>query len=252
MTTPLEPAIKDVLRKEGIFITGIAQVHPMSVPDVVTPQAILKNAKSVICYGVPIPKGIIYADTHGLALYWRYCNMVYRWLDILSIKLAVVLEETGYTAAPVYACYPWKVIDREFWGLIPLVYWAEKAGIGNLTKCGLLGTPEYGTRVLLGGVITTAPLPPSEPLTTPVCPSDCFECVQACPVTAIKEGKVDHNQCIRHAHENPLIQHLLQGNPANSSSSFSFSFETIINTVGVDDHGTYLCFACIKACPLNK
>lgn len=237
--------INDVLGTEGISLSGVAPVVPMPVPDIVTPHAIVTNAKSVICYGIPIPKGIIYADTHGLPMYWRYCNMVYRALDMVSIKLCVTIEETGYTAAPVYGCYPWKVIDRTFWGLVPLVYWAEKAGIGTLTKCGLLGTPKYGTRVLLGGVITTAPLPYTNPLTTPVCPPDCSACIRACPVSAIKNGKVDHNQCIRHAHENPLLQHLLQDDP-------TFSFETMINTVGVDDHGTYLCFACVKACPLNK
>lgn len=28
--------------------------------------------------------------------------------------------------------------------------------------------------------------------------------------------------------------------------------ETIVNTVGVDDHGTYSCNECLKVCPLNN
>jgi hypothetical protein len=62
--------INDVLGTEGISLSGIAPVGPMSVPDIVTPHAILTNAQSVICYGIPIPRGIIYADTHGLPMYW--------------------------------------------------------------------------------------------------------------------------------------------------------------------------------------
>jgi hypothetical protein len=56
---------------------------------------------------------------------------------------------------------------------------------------------------------------------------------------------VPSNSTSRHAHENPMLQHLLHDRG-------EFSFETLVNTVGVDDHGTYSCFECIRACPLNK
>ncbi|KYK37306.1 MAG: epoxyqueuosine reductase [Theionarchaea archaeon] len=247
MTGQTEVKIKDFLTSEGIPLTGIAAACSLpSVPEDFSPQTILNNAQSVICYGVPIPKGIVYADKHGLALYWRYCNMTYRSMDIISNKLSLFLEESNHSATPVYGCYPWKVRTREFWGLIPLVYWAEEAGLGTVAKCGLLANPVYGTRTLLGGVVTTAKLTPTKKMDKEICPPDCFECVQACPAHAIdKTGKVNHNQCIRYAHENPLLHHLLHDN-------VEFSFETLVNTVGVDDHGTYLCFNCMKACPLNK
>ena len=247
MTQEIEVKIKDFLTSEGIPLTGIAAARSLpSVPEEFSPQTLLNNAQSVICYGVPIPKGIVYADKHGLALYWRYCNMTYRSMDIVSNMLSLFLEENNHSAAPVYGCYPWKVRNREFWGLIPLVYWAEQAGLGTAAKCGLLANSVYGTRTLLGGVVTTAKLTPTKKVDKEICPPDCFECVQACPAHAIdKTGKVNHNQCIRHAHENPLLHHLLQDN-------VEFSFETLVNTVGVDDHGTYLCFNCMKACPLNR
>ena len=31
-----------------------------------------------------------------------------------------------------------------------------------------------------------------------------------------------------------------------------YSFETLLNTVAVDDHGSYLCIECLKVCPLNE
>jgi hypothetical protein len=42
--------------------------------------------------------------------------------------------------------------------------------------------------------------------------------------------------------------HLLRDQDAKEK----FSFETLLNTVGVDDHGTYSCFRCVEVCPLNR
>jgi epoxyqueuosine reductase QueG len=244
-----EAEINDFLKGQGIPIKGVSALYRLpDVPENFSPEAILKGAKSVICYGVPIPKGVIYAQNNGLDLYWRYCNMLYRSLDMTSNQLCVAIEEKGQSASPVYGCYPWKTEKHKFWGLLPLVYWAEQAGLGKLTKCGLLANPDYGTRILLGGVLTTLDLEPSEKLNYAPCPSGCLECIAACPVDAIqKTGKVDHDLCIRYSGANPLMTHLL----ADQKMKENFTFETILNTVGVDDHGSYKCNTCIKVCPLN-
>ena len=47
---------------------------------------------------------------------------------------------------------------------------------------------------------------------------------------------------------NPLLTHLA----ADPSMKKKFSFEIMLNTVGVDDHGTYNCFKCLEVCPLNQ
>jgi epoxyqueuosine reductase QueG len=245
-----EAEINNFLNDKGITITGISGICALPrVPDDFSPNTILRGAKSIICYGVVIPKGIIYPDKNDLILYWRYCNMVYRSLDMVSNQLCLHLEEKGHFATPVYGCYPWKLVDHEFWGILPLVYWAEQAGLGKLTKCGLLANPTYGSRMLLGGVLTTLDLEPTQKLRNDLCPPDCFDCIEACPVNAIKKtGKVDHNLCIRYSGANPLMALVL----GDRNVKEKFSFETIVNTVGVDDHGSYLCLECLKACPLNK
>jgi epoxyqueuosine reductase len=246
MTEPVEAEIMEFLNNDGITLAGIASVcHLPAVPEEFSPYTLCGNARSIICYGVPIPKGIIHADTNARAVYWRYCNMTYRTLDAVSNKLSLFLEEKSCFATPVYGCYPWKVVNRKFWGLLPLVYWAEQAGLGTLTKSGLLGTPDYGTRILLGGVLTTMTLQSTKKVNDTLCPPDCFKCISACPAHAIeKTGKVDHNRCIRYAHENPLLSNLLKER--------KYSLEMLMNTVGVDDHSTYRCFECIRVCPLNR
>jgi epoxyqueuosine reductase QueG len=139
-------------------------------------------------------------------------------------------------------------VGGEFWGIMPLIYWAQEAGLGKLTKCGLLAHPRYGTRILLGGVITTLRLEPSEQTDFQGCPTACRKCVDACPAGAIGEtGKVHHNQCIRTSGANPLLSHLLR----DAGTRDKFDFETIVNTVSVDDHGAYTCFKCLEVCPLN-
>ena len=159
----LESKVRNFLSSEGVPLMGIARVCPLpNVPETYSPHTILREARSVISYGLPIPKGIIYAERDSLLLYWRYWNMTYRSLDSAANRLCLILEERGYRAVPVYGCYPMKVFNREFWGVLPLIYWAELAGLGRLSKCGLLVHPKLGMRISLGGVATTASLTATE------------------------------------------------------------------------------------------
>ncbi len=242
--------ISNFLRNEGVSILGVAAVKQLpSTPDGFSPQTLLEGARSIICYGVQIPKGIVYAKSNSLTLFWRYCNTQYRSLDSVSNRLCLFLEEKKCSATPIYSCFPWKIVNREFWGHLPLVYWAEEAGLGRLAKCGLLVTPQYGTRILLGGVITNKKLEPDEKLSQDICPSNCFDCIDVCPANAIERtGKVDHNLCIRYSGSNPLLALVL----GNQEIGKNYPFETLLNTIAVDDHATYSCIECLKACPLNN
>ncbi|MDH5451429.1 MAG: hypothetical protein OEX77_11160 [Candidatus Bathyarchaeota archaeon] len=242
--------IADFLHTEGVSVLGVAAIKELpAVLENFSPQLLLEGARSIICYGVQIPKGIIYAKSNNLTLYWRYCNTQYRTLDSLSNRLCSFLEEKNESATPIYSCFPWQIVNREFWGHLPLVYWAEEAGLGRLAKCGLLITPQYGTRILFGGVVTTQELEPDEKLNEAICPSSCFDCIDACPAKAIERaGKVDHNLCIRFSSSNPLLELVL----TKQTIGKKYSFETLLNTIAVDDHGIYSCFECLRACPLNN
>jgi len=245
----LRNEINNFLYNEGISLVGVAALRQLpSMPESFSAQTLLEGAKSMICYGVQIPKGIIYTKGNDLTLYWRYCNTQYRALDSLSNRLCLFLAEKNCSAMPIYSCFPWKIVNREFWGHLPLVYWGEEAGLGRLAKCGLLITPKYGTRVLLGGAITTQELEPDEKSKQDLCPSNCFECIDICPAKAIKRtGKVDHNLCVRYSTSNPLLNLVLESQKIRKN----YPFETLVNTIAVDDHGTYSCIECLKACPLN-
>ena len=101
--------IGSFLHNEGISILGVAAAkHLPSISESFSPQTLLEGARSVICYGVQIPKGIVYAKSDNLTLYWRYCNMQYRTLDSVSNRLCIFLEEKNCSATQFIVVFPGK------------------------------------------------------------------------------------------------------------------------------------------------
>ncbi len=72
---------------------------------------------------------------------------------------------------------------------------AERAGIGWSGKNCATITPEFGSYVYLGELITTIPFPPDTPMTDQC--GTCNKCVDACPTGAlVTGGQLDSNKCI--------------------------------------------------------
>lgn len=72
---------------------------------------------------------------------------------------------------------------------------AERAGIGWSGKNCSIITPEFGSYVYLGEMITTIPFPSDQPIED-MC-GTCNKCLEACPTGAlIQGGQIDANQCI--------------------------------------------------------
>jgi epoxyqueuosine reductase len=242
--------IISLLDKREISLFGISESKELTeIPAQFSPRSYLKDCRSVLCYAVPIPKGILHAPTDSSLFFWRFSNMTYRLLDTVSNEICTLIEAHGHLAAPIYSCFPWKDCGKQFYGLMPLTYLAQECGIGKLTRSGLVGNARFGTRLLLGGVITSAALEKTAKASEQLCPSDCFLCREACPPGAIEQnGRVDHSLCIRHSGANPLLAHLL----ADREIKAKFGFDTLLNSAGVDDHGMYTCSKCLEVCPLNR
>ncbi|WP_126425400.1 tRNA epoxyqueuosine(34) reductase QueG [Brevibacillus marinus] len=72
---------------------------------------------------------------------------------------------------------------------------AERAGLGWVGKNCALITPEYGSWVFLGELLTNLPLPPDKPITEGC--GDCNLCVEACPTGALVQGgQLNAQKCI--------------------------------------------------------
>ncbi|RAV12644.1 tRNA epoxyqueuosine(34) reductase QueG [Paenibacillus contaminans] len=72
---------------------------------------------------------------------------------------------------------------------------AERAGIGWSGKNCSVITPEWGSWVYLGEMITNIPLPPDKPVTDSC--GDCTRCIDACPTGAlVGPGQLNAGLCI--------------------------------------------------------
>lgn len=72
---------------------------------------------------------------------------------------------------------------------------AERAGLGWVGKNCALITPEFGSWVYLGELITNLPLPPDTPVEEGC--GDCNLCVEACPTGALVQGgQLDSQKCV--------------------------------------------------------
>lgn len=72
---------------------------------------------------------------------------------------------------------------------------AERAGIGFSGKNCAIITPEFGSYVYLGEMITNIPFPPDSPVEDSC--GDCTACLDACPTGALVQGgQLNANKCI--------------------------------------------------------
>lgn len=74
--------------------------------------------------------------------------------------------------------------------------YAVEAGLGWIGRQSLLITPEYGSFVLLGEIVTSEECNEyDKPLQIIGC-GECRRCVEACPNGAVKERHIDSSRCI--------------------------------------------------------
>jgi epoxyqueuosine reductase len=72
---------------------------------------------------------------------------------------------------------------------------AERAGLGWIGKNCALITPEFGSWVYLGELLTNLPLPPDKPVEEGC--GECNICVEACPTGALVQGgQLNAQKCI--------------------------------------------------------
>ncbi|WP_078429089.1 tRNA epoxyqueuosine(34) reductase QueG [Alkalihalobacterium alkalinitrilicum] len=72
---------------------------------------------------------------------------------------------------------------------------AERAGIGWSGKNCAIITPEFGSYVYLGEMITSIPFPPDQPLEDQC--GSCQRCIDACPTSALVQGgQLNSQKCI--------------------------------------------------------
>jgi len=243
--------LKKLFAQNNIPVFGIDKASSLeNEPSGYRPSDMLNSAKSILCFGIPVPKGIFKCQGRSESMYWRAASIYYRNIDAVLMRACSIIEEKGEVAIPIYTCFPYDIKGKgDFWGYMGLVKMAEAAGIGKVGKNGLLFSSKYGPKLLLGGIVTTASLtvmawPDKE---EKGCPEDCFVCQEQCPVKAIdRNGKVDRVACIKYSMRSPIFSNLMK------TGNFGSEDVQMINHVtAVDDHSMYQCIKCVSVCPFT-
>jgi epoxyqueuosine reductase QueG len=244
--------IHKIAESERIPVLGIGPASKMANESPGhRPEDLLPGARSLICFGIPVPRQVYRMPTYGLETIWRSQNLYYRRLDTLSIRLAALLEESGEQAVPVYGCMPMGINEKgEVVGYLNQLRMGEVTGIGIIGKNGLLLHSSYGARLMLGGVVTSAALPDmrTPDIDQPGCPPGCRICVEACPVKAIsiEEGRVDIMRCLGYTARTPLMSKLKF---ALLRATRRESAARLMNLTAFDEHTFHICSRCVALCP---
>jgi epoxyqueuosine reductase QueG len=122
-------------------------------------------------------------------------------LEETALELVLWLEEQGYPALIVPPTHvdPWKYDgnpEKHMSPLLSMDHAAVEAGLGTLGLNLQLLTPEYGPRVMLIAVLTSAPLEPDKRMEQPLCAGpECGRCLSACPGDVIDHWDRDWEGC---------------------------------------------------------
>jgi len=152
------------------------------------PHIVVPDARSVIAVAMNYYTPTSHNDLPGVGKISRYA-----WGDDYHEIMTDRLKQL------------WAWMQQEFPGVEGRYYvdtgpvmdkvWAERAGIGWIAKHSNVITPEFGSWVFLGELITTLELEPDAPATDHC--GTCTLCIEACPTGAIVEPYVvDSNRCL--------------------------------------------------------
>jgi len=122
-------------------------------------------------------------------------------LEELALDLVFWLEDNGVPGllVPYHHVDPTKFLkgkDTQATHPLSATHAAVEAGLGTLGLNHQLITPEYGPRVILGIVMTSADIEPDEKMEKALCLGpECGRCLKACPADAVQHWDRDWKSC---------------------------------------------------------
>jgi epoxyqueuosine reductase len=151
------------------------------------PQHVLPGAQSVICIAVPYrtqapPPGPMQGRVSNYAWSADYHHR----MKALLRAVADRIDEAAGGNVTAIACDTKPLAERAF---------AARSGLAWIGKHTNAITPEAGSFVFLGEIVTTLPLPPDAPLKKNC--GSCTRCIPACPTGALRSDySIDATRCI--------------------------------------------------------
>lgn len=197
--------VKNLLLSLGADLCGIASVDRFgAAPKGFHPLDVYPQCRTVISFACRMPVAVLSCPTP--AVYTRMRNSAADKMDAIALNACIELEKAGIMAVPIPSNESvWDAATGRNRSIVSLKHAAQAAGLGTIGRHSLLITPELGSMVWLGAVLTDAELEP-DALREPVC-TGCNFCVNACPVNALAQPEINQSACWGHAFgDDPNIQ----------------------------------------------
>jgi len=219
-----EKKLAEILIEEGL-IENKSGTSVNNINSFYSPLAFMPEGRSIIMtalsyYEEEVRKNISEEPAGEIALYTRRNN--YKFLRKKLEKVSKFIKKNFNGNCKIFVNGP--LAEK------PL---AKRAALGHYGKNGIIYVENYGSRIVLGGIITDLLLPHDIPSEKDIC-RDCSLCMKLCPAGAIiKPYILNRKKCIQY-----LSQHIDAEIP-----------EDYLNLWGMRLYG---CSTCQDVCPLNK
>lgn len=192
----LNQEIEVFLKDKGAIKVGFASRETLEGPPSSDITYVIPKAQSAISYALPFDKQIIreYLSKKNFAHHEQNrFELNYKSVKI-SRELASILKEKGYESKAILSNNNYRKEIKSWRADMPPIlshrYVAVASGVGSFGWSGNVGMNGYGTTILLGTVVTTAKLEPTDPI-----PSEdsfctkCKLCTQVCSAKMFDKDK---------------------------------------------------------------
>lgn len=185
--------VKKIMYSLGADLCGIAGIDRFDdAPEGYHPLDVLPSCKSVISFGCRFPAGTLICKT--AVPYTRVRNSITPKLDAIALDFCIEMEKNQILAVPIPTNESqWDQKTKRWRSIISQKHAAQAAGLGTIGRHSLLITPEFGSMIWLGAVLTEIELEPDR-IKESIC-NDCNRCVEICPAGALEHREVNQQRC---------------------------------------------------------
>lgn len=189
--------IKNIMYTLGADLCGVASIDRFDgAPKGFHPLDVMPSCQSVISFACRFPVGTLRCKS--AVPYTRVRNSMTPKLDAIAMDFCIEMEKHGIVCVPIPTNESlWDSATNRFRSIVSQKHAAQAAGIGTIGRHSLLITPEYGSMVWLGAVLSEHEFEP-DPLLAPIC-NNCNLCVDVCPINALSESELKQLDCWNHA-----------------------------------------------------
>ncbi len=219
--------LADSLKEQKLNHHTTGFEHPV-ISERIYPEKIFDQPKSIISIALAYPSrqlSEIPKDKNDKRGTFARASWGRDYHDILREKLNL-LEQFIKSQEAQAECK--SMVDT---GELMDVVVAKRAGIGFIGRNGLLITPEFGSWVYLGEMITNIEFEPDQEIEFGC--GDCYRCIEACPTQALLgDGRMNAQRCLSYQTQTKTIM----------PEEFRKKITSVI----------YGCDICQYVCPYNR